>query len=141
MGKSKEQFIAQREFEIMGMDGRSLKKEAIQQAEKLLEFDDAESIYSKSVRLEKYLTEFNKTIKEKVSRCETFNNVEFSEGQRTTYNFKEDAEWSELNSKLKEREDLLKMRSKLGKDIFNENGESVTLVSTSTTSFIKANIK
>lgn len=141
MGTSKELFITQREFELMEMSSRDLKKEATKQANLLLEENQAEEIYSKTARLSKYLDEFNKAIKPHINQLETFNNVEFSEGQRVSPNFKEDAEWLDLHTKLKEREELLKMRIKLGKEIYDSEGVEVPLISSTTTSFIKANIK
>lgn len=141
MGKSKEQFIAQREKELMQMSSRDLKSEARKQSEIMLQESDAEEIYSRSVRLEKYLTEFNKSIKPHIENMEIVNGVEFQEGQKTTYNFSEDAEYRELEIALKARKDLLQARVKLSKPIFDEKGEEVILVSSRTTGFVKAIIK
>jgi hypothetical protein len=141
MGLSKDNFIAQREFELMQMNSRDLKREAIAQAKSMLEDNEAEQIYSKSVRLEKYLSEFNTAIKPHLEHLETFNGVEFQEGNRTTYNYKEDSLYRELEKQLSDRKKLLEMRAKLSKVIFDDEGVEVTLVSSSTTTFIKALIK
>jgi len=98
-------------------------------------------VLSKSVRLEKYLTELNSGLKKRLENLESVNGVEFSEGNRTTLNFKEDSEWLNINLELKRREELLKARSKLGKSIYNDEGVEVPLISSSTTTFITIKVK
>tara|TARA_R110001606_G_C15116666_1_gene621587 strand:+ start:126 stop:551 length:426 start_codon:yes stop_codon:yes gene_type:complete len=141
MGKTQQQFLAQRELELMAMSSRDLKAEAQQQADQMLQESNAEEIYSKSVRLEKYLAEFNKSIKSHIENMDTINGVEFQEGQRVTFNFADDPEYRELETLLKGRKDLLQARVKLMKTIFDDQGEEVPLVTSKTTTFIKAIIK
>ena len=141
MGKTKQQFLAQRELELMGTSGRQLKAEAEYQANQMLQDLNAEEIYSKSVRLEKYLSEFNKSIKDHIKNMDPINGVEFQEAVRVTFNFSDDPEYRELEELLKSRKDLLQARVKLMKTIFDEKGEEVPLVTSKNTTFIKAIIK
>jgi len=141
MGKTKQQFLAQRELELMGMSSRQLKAEAEYQADQMLQDLSAAEIYSKSVRLEKYLSEFNKFIKDHITNMDPINGVEFQEAERVTFNFSDDPEYRELEKLLKSRKDLLQARFKLMKTIFDEKGEEVPLVTSKTTTFIKAIIK
>lgn len=141
MGKTKQEFLAQREHELMLMSSRQLKAEAQYQADQMLQDLNAEEIYSKSVRLEKYISEFNKSIKNHIKNMDTINGVEFQEGIRITFNFSDDPEYKELETLLNERKDLLQARVKLMKTIFDHKGEEVPLVTSKTTTFIKAIIK
>ena len=60
MGKSSEQFIMQKQFELMEMSSRELKDYANTQLEAILKHSEPNEVLSKSVRLEKYLTEHEK---------------------------------------------------------------------------------
>jgi hypothetical protein len=141
MGKSSEQFIMQKQFELMEMSSRELKDYANTQLEAILKHSEPNEVLSKSVRLEKYLTELNSGLKKRLENLESVNGVEFSEGNRTTLNFKEDSEWLNINLELKRREELLKARSKLGKSIYDDEGVEVPLISSSTTTFITIKVK
>jgi hypothetical protein len=141
MGKSSEQFIMQKQFELMEMSSRELKDYANSQLETILQHSEPNEVLSKSVRLEKYLTELNSGLKKRLENLESVNGVEFSEGNRTTLNFKEDSDWLQLNEELKRREELLKARMKLGKSIYDDEGVEVPLISSSTTTFITIKVK
>ena len=141
MGKSSEQFIMQKQFELMEMSSRELKDYANSQLETILQHSEPNEVLSKSVRLEKYLTELNSGLKKRLENLESVNGVEFSEGNRTTLNFKEDSDWLQLNEELKRREELLKARMKLGKSIYDDQGVQVPLISSSTTTFITIKVK
>ncbi len=141
MGKSSEQFIMQKQFELMEMSSRELKDYANSQLETILQHSEPNEVLSKSVRLEKYLTELNSGLKKRLENLESVNGVEFSEGNRTTLNFKEDSDWLQLNEELKRREELLKARMKLGKSIYDDEGVQVPLISSSTTTFITIKVK
>ena len=141
MGQSKNLFIAHREEMLAQMNRKELAQEAEFYATKLLEEKEPEEILSQTLRIESFVSAINKELKTKITENTSFGGVEFSEGQRTVLNFKEDPIYLELYNELKNREDLLKARVKLMKPIFDENGEEVPIVSSSTTSFIKATIK
>lgn len=141
MGHSNNLFIAQREEMLAQMNRKELAQEAEFYATKLLEEKEPEEILSQTLRIESFVSAINKELKTKITENTSFGGVEFSEGQRTVLNFKEDPIYLELYNELKNREDLLKARVKLMKPIFDENGEEVPIVSSSTTSFIKATIK
>lgn len=141
MGHSNNLFIAQREEMLAQMNRKELAQEAEFYATKLLEEKEPEEILSQTLRIESFVSAINKELKTKITENTSFGGVEFSEGQRTVLNFKEDPIYLELYNELKNREDLLKARVKLMKPIFDENGEEVPIVSSSTTSFIKAVIK
>lgn len=141
MGQSKNLFIAHREEMLAQMNRKELAQEAEYYATKLLEQKEPEEILSQTLRIESFVSAINKELKTKVTENTSFGGVEFSEGQRTVLNFKEDAIYNDLHNELKNREDLLKARVKLMKPIFDENGEEVPLVSSTTSSFIKASIK
>jgi hypothetical protein len=141
MGQSKNLFIAHREEMLAQMNRKELAQEAEFYATKLLEQKEPEEILSQTLRIESFVSAINKELKAKVTENTSFGGVEFSEGQRTVLNFKEDPIYNDLHNELKNREDLLKARVKLMKPIFDENGEEVPLVSSTTSSFIKASIK
>lgn len=141
MGHSNNLFIAQREEMLSRMNRKELAYEAEFYATKLLKEKEPEEILSQTLRIESFVSALNKELKAQITENTTFDGVEFSEGQRTVLNFKEDPIYLELYNELKNREDLLKARVKLMKPIFDENGEEVPIVSSSTTSFIKATIK
>jgi hypothetical protein len=141
MGQSKNLFIAHREEMLAQMNRKELAQEAEYYATKLLEQKEPEEILSQTLRIESFVSAINKELKTKITENTSFGGVEFSEGQRTVLNFKEDPIYNDLHNELKNREDLLKARVKLMKPIFDENGEEVPLISSTTSSFIKASIK
>ena len=141
MGHSNNLFIAQREEMLSRMNRKELAYEAEFYATKLLKEKEPEEVLAQTLRIESFVSALNKELKSQITENTTFDGVEFSEGQRTVLNFKEDPIYLELYNELKNREDLLKARVKLMKPIFDENGEEVPIVSSSTTSFIKAVIK
>lgn len=141
MGQSKNLFIAHREEMLAQMNRKELAQEAEFYATKLLEQKEPEEILSQTLRIESFVSAINKELKTKITENTSFGGVEFSEGQRTVLNFKEDPIYNDLHNELKNREDLLKARVKLMKPIYDENGEEVPLVSSTTSSFIKASIK
>lgn len=141
MGKSKEQFMAIRELELATMSKKELGIEAKKYASNILQEREAEEVLSQTLRIEAFASELNKELKKEITEPLSYGGVDYSEGNRTSLNFKEDAIWSELNDKIKRREELLKARIKVGKVIFDDNGEEVPLVSSSTTTFLKASIK
>ena len=141
MGQSKNLFIAHQEEMLAQMNRKELAQEAEFYATKLLEEKEPEEILSQTLRIESFVSAINKELKAKITENTSFGWVEFSEGQRTILNYKEDPIYNDLHNELKNREDLLKARVKLMKPIFDENGEEVPLVSSTTSSFIKASIK
>ncbi len=141
MGQSNNLFIAQREAHLASMTRKELSNEAEQYAMLLMEDKAPEEVLAKTLRVETFVTSLNKSLKAEISEPVSWGGVEYSEGQRTVLNFKEDAIYLDLYNELKSREDLLKARAKLMKPIFDQNGEEVTLVSSKTSSFIKSVIK
>ena len=141
MGASKELFFAEREARLANMTRKELGQEAEQYAMLLMDNKEPEEVLSQTLRIEAFATALNKSLKKEIKEPLSYGGVDYSEGNRTVLNFKEDSLWCKLNTEVKNREELLKARSKLGKVIFDDNGEEVTLVSSSTTTFLKASIK
>ena len=141
MGQSKNLYIAHREEHLATMNRKDLSNEAEQYAMLLMENKQPEEVLAQTLRVETFVTSLNKSLKAEITEAVSFGGVEYSEGQRTVLNFKEDPLYLDLYNELKSREDLLKARAKLMKPIFDENGEEVPLVSSKTSSFIKSVIK
>lgn len=138
---SKELFFAQREARLATMSKKELANEANEYAMLILEEKEPEEVLAKTLRVEAFAIALNKALKTQISEPLSYGGVDYSESNRTTLNYKEDAIWKELNNKLKAREELLKARVKVGKVIFDDNGEEVPLISSSTTTSIRATIK
>lgn len=141
MGISKELFFAEREAQLANMTRKELAQEAEQYAMLLMDEREPEEVLSQTLRIEAFATALNKSLKNEIKEPLSYGGVDYSEGQRTSLNFKEDGVWLELNEALKGREELLKARSKLGKSIFDDEGVEVPLVSSSTSTFLIAKIK
>ena len=141
MGQSKNLYIAHREENLATMNRKDLANEAQEYAMLLLENKQPEEVLAQTLRVETFVTSLNKSLKAEINEAVSFGGVEYSEGQRTVLNFKEDPVYLYLYNELKSREDLLKARVKLMKPIFDEKGEEVPLVSSKTSSFIKSVIK
>jgi hypothetical protein len=141
MGQSKNLFIAQREAQLATMNRGQLAQEAEEYAMLLMDDRRPEEILAQTLRVETFVLSLNKSLKAEINEPVSFGGVEYSEGQRTVLNFKEDPLYLDLFNELKSREDLLKARAKLMKPIFDENGEEVPIVSSKTSSFIISSIK
>ena len=142
MGQSSEQFLQLREQDIVTLyDATFTKKEAQQTGVNLAKqiIDGGEvskhEALANLVRLNEVISNAITEIKESVSNEKvTVLGVEFTPvNGRTMYNFKDDHTWNDLNNKLKQREELLKVALKSDETIFDNEGIEVPKVSTSYT--------
>lgn len=139
MGASSETFLQLREQDIVTLyDATFTKKEAqktgLNLANQIInggEVSKHEAL-ANLVRLNEVISNAITEIKESVSNEKvTVLGVEFTPTNgRIMYNFKEDYLWNELNNKLKQREELLKVALKSDEVIFDSEGVEVTKVST-----------
>jgi len=98
---------------------------------------DLFKLSSQSFRLEEFLKAFNKQLRNGVQdelnggKFEAYG-MEFTEKNGSSrLNYKDDEVWLELNAKLKEREELLKVAEKSKEQIFDNEGVEVPRVSRS----------
>ena len=142
MGQSAEQFLQLREQDIVTLyDATFTKKEAqttgINLAKQIIEGGEVSKheALANLVRLNEVISNAITEIKESVSNEKvTVLGVEFTPvNGRTMYNFKEDYTWNDLNNKLKQREELLKVALKSDETIYDSEGIEVPKVSTSFT--------
>ena len=139
MGANSETFLQLREQDIVTLyDATFTKKEAqktgVNLASQIInggEVSKHEAL-ANLVRLNEVISNAITEIKESVSNEKvTVLGVEFTPTNgRIMYNFKEDYLWNELNNKLKQREELLKVALKSDEVIFDSEGVEVTKVST-----------
>lgn len=142
MGQSAEQFLQLREQDIVTLyDATFTKKEAqrtgVNLAKQIIDGGEVSKheALANLVRLNEVITNAITEIKESVSNEKvTVLGVEFTPvNGRTMYNFKEDYTWNDLNNKLKQREELLKVALKSDETIYDSEGIEVPKVSTSFT--------
>lgn len=139
MGASSESFLQLREQDIITLyDATFTKKEAqktgVNLASQIInggEVSKHEAL-ANLVRLNEVISNAIIEIKESVIfEKVTVLGVEFTPTNgRIMYNFKDDCLWNELNNKLKQREELLKVALKSDEVIFDSEGVEVTKVST-----------
>lgn len=139
MGANSETFLQLREQDIVTFyDATFTKKEAQQTGLNLAkqiinngEVSKHEAL-ANLVRLQEVISNAITEIKENViDEKVTILGVEFTPTNgRIMYNFKEDYLWSELNDKLKQREELLKTALKSSEAIYGSDGVEVPKVST-----------
>jgi predicted HTH transcriptional regulator len=139
MGASSEAFLQLREQDIVTLyDATFTKKEAqktgLNLASQIInggEVSKHEAL-ANLVRLNEVISNAITEIKESVIFDKvTVLGVEFTPTNgRIMYNFKEDYLWNELNNKLKQREELLKVALKSDDIIFDSDGVEVTKVTT-----------
>lgn len=139
MGQSAEQFLQLREQDIVTLyDATFTKKEAqktgLNLAKQIInggEVSKHEAL-ANLVRLNEVISNAITEIKESVSNEKvTVLGVEFTPvNGRTMYDFKSDHLWSELNNKLKQREELLKVALKSDETIFDSEGIEVPKIET-----------
>lgn len=142
MGQSSEQFLQLREQDIVTLyDATFTKKEAqttgINLAKQIIDGGEVSKheALANLVRLNEVISNAITEIKESVSNEKvTVLGVEFTPvNGRTMYNFKEDYTWNDLNNKLKQREELLKVALKSDETIFDNEGIEVPKIGTSFT--------
>lgn len=96
--------------------------------------------YSSLRRIKEFVDVLDKELKDSITddqKEKSFHcyGMEFTKVEgRTSLNYADDHEWSELHSKLKEREELLKVAFRSENPIFDSNGIEVTKVSIKPTS-------
>jgi hypothetical protein len=138
MGATKNTFLQLREQDIITLyDATFTKKEAQKTGYNLAKtiIDGGEvskhEALANLVRLNEVISNAITEIKESVIHEKvTMLGVEFTPTNgRTMYNFKDDHLWSELNHKLKQREELLKVALKSDETIFDNEGVEVPKVS------------
>lgn len=139
MGANSETFLQLREQDIVTLyDATFTKKEAqktgVNLASQIInggEVSKHEAL-ANLVRLNEVISNAITEIKESVIfEKVTVLGVEFTPTNgRIMYNFKEDFVWNELNNKLKQREDLLKVAIKSDEPIYDSEGVEVTKVTT-----------
>lgn len=138
---SKELAFLERE-EFYSKSSKELEQMAQQQAQEIIESEWQDEVIYKATKVSKYLESLIKPVKNSLIGKPYYSTlIDVKESGRTVLNYNEDAEWLELHTKLKEREELLKMRVKLGKVIFDNEGVEVPLVSSSTTDFLTIKLK
>lgn len=129
-------------FETISMPIES-KKDAIQlglkNAKQIIEDgeDDLFKLSAQSFRFEEFIKAFNKELRLgvqdelKSGKFDAYG-IEYScKNAPSRLNYKEDEVWQELNAKLKEREELLKVAEKSKEQIFDSEGVEVPRVSRS----------
>lgn len=140
MGANSEMFLQLREQDIVTLyDATFTKKEAQQTGVNLAKTIIDGGKVSKHealanlVRLNEVVSNAITEIKESViNEKVTILGVEFNPTNgRTIYNFKDDHLWNDLNNKLKQREELLKVALKSNETIFDSEGVEVPKISTS----------
>ena len=127
-------------FDTISMPIES-KKDAIQlgerNAKQIIDAGEQDlfKLSSQSFRLEEFLKAFNKQLRNGLQdelnsgKFEAYG-IEFScKNAPSRLNYKEDEVWFELNAKLKEREELLKVAEKSKEQIFDSEGVEVPRVS------------
>ncbi|MFM2204446.1 MAG: Flavobacterium phage vB FspS morran9 [Bacteroidota bacterium] len=139
MGVNSETFLQLREQDIVTLyDATFTKKEAqktgLNLATQIInggEVSKHEAL-ANLVRLNEVISNAITEIKESVIfEKVTVLGVEFTPTNgRIMYNFKEDFVWNELNNKIKQREDLLKVALKSDDTIYDSEGIEVTKVTT-----------
>ena len=122
---------------IATLSKKEISKTASDYVATILEEKRPEEVLFESVRFEEFFKQINSELKSNLKENSTYNGAKFTEQSRTTLDYSKDAIWKELKEAISKREDLLKARAKLGKAIFDENGEEVTLCHSSTTTFFK----
>lgn len=138
---SKELAFLERE-EFYAKSSKELEQMAQQQAQEIIESEWQDEVIYKATKVSKYLESLIKPVKNSLIGKPYYSTlIDVKESGRTVLNYNEDAEWFELHTKIKEREELLKMRVKLGKVIFDNEGVEIPLVSSSTTDFLTIKLK
>jgi hypothetical protein len=138
---SKELAFLERE-EFYSKSSKELEQMAQQQAQEIIDAEWQDEVIYKATKVSKYLESLIKPVKNSLMGKPYYSTlIDVKESGRTTLNYNEDKEWLELHTKLKEREELLKMRAKLGKAIYDNDGVEVPLVSSSTTDFLTIKLK
>lgn len=122
---------------IATLSKKEISKTAADYVVAVLEDKTPEEVLFESVRFEEFFKQINSELKAKLKENSTYNGAKFTEQNRTTLDYSVDSVWSELNKQLKERESLLKARLKVGKVIFDDNGDEVPICPSSTTTFYK----
>lgn len=122
---------------IATLSKKEIKESSKNYVAKILEEKTPEEVLFESVRFEEFFKQINTDLKSHLKENSTYNGAKFTEQSRTSLDYSIDAIWSDLKAQISKREELLKARAKLGKVIFDENGEEVTLCPSSTTSFFK----
>jgi hypothetical protein len=139
---SKNLFMELREQEICSMYSADFTKKEAQQtgvnlAKQIIDGGEVSKheALANLVRLNEVISNAITEIKESVSNEKvTVLGVEFTPvNGRTMYNFKEDHTWNDLNNKLKQREELLKVALKSDETIFDNEGIEIPKISTSFT--------
>lgn len=140
MGANSETFLQLREQDIVTLyDATFTKKEAqktgLNLAKQIIDGGEVSKheALANLVRLNEVISNAITEIKESVSNEKaTVLGVEFTPvNGRTMYDFKSDHLWSELNNKLKQREELLKVALKSDEVIFDSEGIEVPKIETS----------
>ena len=137
MGKSGEQFLAIRELEAMQYEPTFSKKEAIKQGKKAAKeiLDRGEvtptNALSNLCRFKEFINALESELRGQIVITETHteNGVEFSlrnTGDRLDY--EKDPVVSELQKKLKDRQELVKLATKSGDEIYDSEGVRVEKV-------------
>ena len=122
---------------IATLSKKEIKESSKNYVAKILEEKTPEEVLFESVRFEEFFKQINTDLKSHLKENSTYNGAQCTEQSRTSLDYSIDAIWSDLKAQISKREELLKARAKLGKVIFDENGEEVTLCPSSTTSFFK----
>jgi len=122
---------------IAKLSKKEISKTANDYVSSILEEKTPEEVLFESVRFEEFFKQINTDLKKHLKENSTYNGAKFTEQSRTSLDYSKDLIWSDLKAKMQDREELLKARAKLGKAIFDENGEEVTLCPSSTTTFYK----
>ena len=142
---SKELFNQIQERELYSLSQKEIAELAQQHAAEIAEAQMHDEYLKKIKQVQEYVTNLEKVLKDSI--MSNWNGefysplIDVKMSGRSALNYKEDAVWCDINAQLKAREDLLKARAKTGKTIFDENGDEVPLVSTSTTDFLTIKIK
>jgi phenylalanyl-tRNA synthetase alpha subunit len=142
---SKELFFEMQQRELYALSQKEIGQLAAEHAQQMIEAEQEDEFLKKVKQVGEYVTTVEKALKDslinKVNGDYYSQHIDVKLSGRTTLNYKEDAVWCEINDQLKAREDLLKARAKTGKTIFDENGEEVPFVSSTTTDFLTIKVK
>jgi endo-alpha-1,4-polygalactosaminidase (GH114 family) len=142
---SKELFFEMQQRELYALSQKEIGQLAAEHAQQMIEAEQEDEFLKKVKQVGEYVTTVEKALKDslinKVNGDYYSQLIDVKLSGRTTLNYKEDSVWCEINAQLKAREDLLKARAKTGKTIFDENGEEVPFVSSTTTDFLTIKVK
>jgi hypothetical protein len=145
MSNSSKQFLALQEQEFYNVSTKERQQMAEYHIQQAIEHEQHDIILAKAKKLNEYLEVLEKGIKNdllpKINGQYYSTEIDVKLSQRTTPNYKEDKEWVQLNKALKEREELLKMRIKLGKPIYDNDAAEVPLIGSSSTEFLTIKLK